>query len=219
MAQINLRKFTDRLKSISFFITALILVALLFQKCNEAESLQTALKASQSETKHFKNELGRVSASNEVLVFQTKKQLREAIEKDKEFKAMAAEFANVKSTVKVITLTEFDTIREHFETIAPCEFERAGEIKSDWYGLGYKLNEKGLEIAPFKTWSDINVVTGFKRNWFLGKQTYYTDVTATNPYISIPEIQQKEVDVPTKWYQTTIFKIGLGVIGGVLIAK
>lgn len=217
--QINLSTFTDRAVRIFPYILLLIIICYLFQTCESNKGLSTALKVSQEETTRFKNDLGRVTTSHEVLVFQNNRQQKQLIDKDVELKAMAKKFADVKATIKIITITKFDTIREAFKVPIPFEFERTGDIQNEWYNLGYKVNQNGLEIEPFQTWSDINVVTGFKKKWFLGKKYYTTDVTATNPYIEIPETQSTEVQVPTKWYETTLFKIGLGVVGGILIAK
>lgn len=217
--QINLDILWKRFKNIMYITIVLFLISLLFQKCESEKSLSTALRVSQQETIHFKNSLGKTTASHEVLVFQNKAQQKELIEKDVELKAMAKKFSEVKSSIKIITITKLDTIRESFDVPIPCDFERKGGIQNQWYNLGYKVNQNGLEIEPFQTWSDINVVTGFKKRWFLGRKYYTTDVTATNPYIEIPEVQSTQVEVPTKWYETTLFKVGLGIIGGILIAK
>lgn len=217
--QIDLIKVGQKAIRIFPYIVALVFACYLFQTCEDNKSLKTALSASQKEVTYFKNSLGRITTSKEVVVFQNKQQLKELIKKDKELAAMAKEFSRVKSTIKIKTVTKFDTIKQTFEIPVPCEFEREGEVSNEWYGLGYKVNEKGLIIEPFQTWSDINVVTGFKRKWFLGKQTYTTDVTATNPYIAIPEVDKKEVEVPKKWYDTTVFKVGIGIIGGMFLAK
>ncbi|MGH2666052.1 DUF6549 family protein [Flavobacterium sp.] len=217
--QINLSTLKDRAVRVIPSILLIVALCYLFQTCESNKSYKAALSASQEETKHLKNQLGRITASHEVIVFQNKAQQKQLIEKDAELKAMANEFANVKSTVKIMTITKFDTIRQTFEVPVPFDFERIGSIENEWYNLGYKINQNGLEIEPFQTWTDINVVTGFKKKWFLGKKYYTTDVTATNPFIAIPEVKSTEVQIPVKWYETTLFKIGVGVIGGYLIAK
>ena len=56
-----------------------------------------------------------------------------------------------------------------------------------------------------------------KRNWFLGKQRYVTDVTASNPFISVLEVNSIVTKEKPKFYETTLFKVGIGFIGGILI--
>jgi hypothetical protein len=63
------------------------------------------------------------------------------------------------------------------------------------------------------------VVTGIKRKWFLGKQTQTTDITHANPFVQTNNVQHIEVVTQKKWYDTFLFKVGLGFIGGVLITK
>ena len=200
------------------YIAILVLVSMLFSKCKNENDLQKSLTAATSETKHFKNKIGTITAEREVLKLD-KKQLQEQINKDESLKKLASEFAEIKAIVKAKAQIKFDTIKVHFETKIPCDFEREGMVETDWYNLGYKINQNGLEIEPFQTWTDITTITGFKQKWFWGKKTYITDVTASNPFIDIPEIQVYEKSLPVRWYETTLFKIGVGFIGGAMLIK
>ena len=199
------------------YILILILSSLLVVKCQNENTLESALIASNSETNFYKNELGTVTASRDVIEV-TNSDLKKVIAKqDEDLAKLLAEFKKVKATVIIRTEVQFDTIYTSYTEDVPFAFIRTGNVTEQWYSLNYKVTEKGLTIAPFTTWTDLTIITGTKRNWFLGKQRYVTDVTASNPNIKINAIQSISVTAPVKWYETTVFKVGIGFIGGVLI--
>lgn len=217
--QINLQKLGSTLLKILPYVAIIVLLCFLLVKCENEKKLENALLVSNKETTHFKNKLGTITAEKEVLVL-TKKQLEDLVlSKDAELLALSKEFSKVKTIIKTKVEVKFDSIIVPFETKIPCNFERNGSIFHKWYNFGYKVNQDGLSIEPFQTWTDITTITGFKRKWFWGKETYYTNVTSSNPYIQIPEIKTIEVQVPKRFYDTILFKIGVGFVGGFLIAK
>jgi hypothetical protein len=63
------------------------------------------------------------------------------------------------------------------------------------------------------------IVTGDKRKWFWGKRTSVTDITHANPFVETESVQHIEVVKPARWYDSTIFKLGIGFIGGLLLMK
>lgn len=200
------------------YAAILVLASMLISKCKNESILEDSLVAANSETRHFKNQLGTITSEREVLKLD-KRMLQDQIDKDEILKKLASEFSEIKVIVKTQAKVKFDTIRIPFEIKAPCDFERLGVVETDWYNLGYKVNQNGLQIEPFQTWTDVTSITGFKQNWFWGKKTYVTDVTASNPFISIPEVQVYEKAVPVKWYESTLFKVGVGFLGGALLIK
>jgi hypothetical protein len=199
------------------WIVILILVTMLFSKCKNEQTLKGSLQVANSETTHFKNKLGTITAEREVLKLDKKQLQEQVINKDQALKKLASEFSEVKAIVKTKVEVKFDTIKKVFEVKVPCDFERFGTIEKEWYSLDYKINQNGLEIPQFKTWSDITAITGFKKKWFWGKKTYTTNVTASNPNITIPEIQVYEKHLPVKWYETTLFKVGIGFAAGAVL--
>ena len=51
------------------------------------------------------------------------------------------------------------------------------------------------------------------------QETQTIDITHSNKLIKDSGLQHFELVKPKKFWQTTVFKIGIGVIGGILIAK
>ena len=200
-------------------IICLILLSQLFAKC-ESEEVQLAnIEALNSQTKVYKLKNGQLVTSVENLSY-TNKQLKNSIlMKDKKVKELINKFSNVKAITKYVTNTKFDTISLVYTDSIPCNFERIGSDLKDWYHIAYKSNQKGVEITELSIPDSVIVATGDKRKWFWGKRTSVTDITHANPFVETESIQHIEVVQPTKWYDSTILKIGIGFICGILLMK
>lgn len=197
----------------------LILLSQLFQKC-ESEKVQLAnIEALNSQTKVYKLKNGQLVTSVENLLY-TNSQLKSSLlMKDKKVKELVNKFSNVKSVTKYVTNTKFDTIKLVYKDSIPCNFEKVGSDLKEWYHIAYKSNQKGVEITELSIPDSVIVVTGEKRKWFWGKRTSVTDITHANPFVETESIQRIEVVQPAKWYDSTIFKIGVGFIGGIFLLK
>ena len=200
-------------------IICLILLSQLFKKC-ESEEVQLAnIEALNSQTKVYKLKNGQLVTSVENLSY-TNKQLKNSIlMKDKKVKELTDKFSHIKSITKYVTNTKFDTISLVYTDSIPCNFERIGSDLKDWYHIAYKSNQKGVEITELSIPDSVIVATGDKRKWFWGKRTSITDITHANPFVETESIQHIEVVQPAKWYDSTILKIAVGFIGGILLLK
>ena len=200
-------------------IVCLLLLSQLFQKC-ESEKLQLAnVEALNKEAKVYKLKNGQLVTSVENLNY-TNSQLKNSIlMKDKKVKELVNKFSSVKSVTKYVTNTKFDTIKLVYNDSIPCEFERIGSDMKEWYHIAYKSNQKGVEITELSIPDSVIIVTGDKRKWFWGKRTSVTDITHAKPFVQTESIQHIEVVQPVKWYDSTILKIGIGLIGGILLMK
>lgn len=179
-------------------------------------SQKTALIAA---TGHYKNKLGTITATKEVLELE-KKDLKELLYvKDTILNALRKEFTTVKSIVQTETMVVIDSIAVPFKTEIGYDFERKGKHMDEWLQYDYNLSENGFTITDFTMLNKQTSITGFKRKWLLGKQMYTTDVINNNPYIKTVEVQTVQVVVPKRFYDTRFFNIGVGFIGGMLVAK
>jgi len=209
----------NRIYIMVLLIICLILISQLFQKC-ESEELQLAnIEALNSQAKVYKLKNGQLVTSVENLQYTNSQLKKSAIMKDKKVKELVNKFSEVKSVTKFVTNTKFDTIKLVYNDSIPCEFERIGSDMKQWYHIAYKSNQKGVEITELSIPDSVIVVTGDKRKWFWGKRTSVTDISHANPFVETDNIQHIEVVKPAKWYDSTIFKIGLGFIGGIFLVK
>ena len=209
----------NRIYIVVLLVLCLILLSQLFQKC-ESEKLQLAnIEALNSQTKVYKLKNGQLVTSVENLHY-TNSQLKSSLlMKDKNVKELVNKFSNVKSVTKYVTNTKFDTIKLVYKDSIPCNFEKVGSDLKEWYHIAYKSNQKGVEITELSIPDSVIVVTGEKRKWFWGKRTSVTDITHANPFVETESVQHIEVVRPAKWYDSTIFKIGVGFIGGIFLLK
>jgi hypothetical protein len=200
-------------------ITCLLLVSQLFSKC-ESQKVQLAnIDALNTELTKYELKNGQLVTSVENLVY-TKEQLKKSlIMKDKKVKELADKFSNIKSITKIVTNTKFDTIKLVYQDSVPCNFERIDSVLQEWYHIAYKSNQKGVTFTELSIPDSIIVASGEKRKWFWGKRTSVTDITHLNPFVETEQIQHVEVQEIAKWYDSTIFKIGLGFIGGLFLIK
>ena len=200
-------------------IVCLILVSQLFQKC-ESEKLQLAnVKALNSQSKFYKLKNGQLVTSVESLSYTNSQLKKSIIMQDKKVKELTNKFSKVKSVTKYVTNTKFDTIKLTYKDSIPCNFEKVGSDFKEWYHIAYKSNQKGVEITELSIPDSVIIVTGDKRKWFWGKRTSTLDITHANPFVQTQSIQHIEVKEKNKWYNSTIFKIGVGFIGGGLLLR
>jgi len=198
-------------------ITALFLS--IYQCSNNKKLITSQSVALLDTTNHFKNELESITATKRVLELE-KKDLNELLySKDKSLNILRKEFSEVKTIIQAQTITKIDTVSAPFEVRIPFEFERNGKHQKEWFQFDYNVNQSGLLFKDFTISNKQISITGFKRKWFLGKQTYVTDITNTNPYINIVEVQTVQVVVPKRFYDTRLFNIGVGFIGGMLVTR
>jgi len=194
-------------------LIALILVSVLFTKC-ESERVQVAtIHALTTENTHYKLKNGQLVNSTEIAYFD-KNQMKTQLDKE-----IAKKFQKVKTVTKVITNTIIDTVEIVYRDSIPCNFEKYGSIIKKDYSLNYKSNQKGIELNSIIIPDSLTIVSGVKRKWFLGKETYTLDITHSNSLINDSSVKSFELKEKKRFYETTLFKVGIGILGGFLIAK
>jgi hypothetical protein len=207
----------NRIYTTVLLVVCLILISQLFQKC-QSEKLQLAnVESLNQQAKIYKLKNGQLVTSVENLNY-TKDQLKKSLlMKDKKIKELTDKFSNIKSVTRYVTNTKFDTIKLVYNDSVPCNFERIGSDYKEWYHIAYKSNQIGVEITELSIPDSVIIVTGDKRNWFWGKRTSVMDITHANPFVETELVQRIEVVQPRKWYDSTVFKIGIGFLGGLLL--
>ncbi len=128
-------------------------------------------------------------------------------------------FVQIKTVTKYIDKIQIDTMKVTYTDSVPCVFNRSGELKTKEYSFTYKSNQNGFTVNDFDIKDSLTIVTGTKRKWFLGKQNNTVDVYHSNKYVKSDSIQHFEVVAKKKFYETTLFKVGLGFIAGIAIMK
>ena len=210
-----------------YFIIALLASVLLFQ-CEKHNNLKNITaqnnNALQDSVKYYKNKLGTTTASIQTLQMTQEQLEHELTNKNAKLAALTSEYNKIKNVTHFKNKTIIDSVVIVFNEPVVFNddkrkgmFERTGTKFTDWYSLGYKVNNKGIVIEPFSTWTATTVVTGFKRKWFLGKQTLVTNITNSNPYITVTDIKATEVVIPEPWYKKWYIWLTAGFMTGTLL--
>ncbi|GGB83901.1 hypothetical protein GCM10007424_24890 [Flavobacterium suaedae] len=207
-------------KYIPYLLCSVLLVILLQPRCNSETRIKTNYQALNDSISYYKNRLGSQTATIKTLLADKETLGVLLTDKDKELQELIKEFASVKNVVKYKDRIVIDTIKVTYtDTLPYPDFERTGKIKNKWYSFRYKSMNDGFTLDSLTIPNEVTVITGVKRKWFLGKQTITTDVTSTNPYIKVTELKAAEVEVPTPVYKKWYVWLGVGILGGILVAN
>ena len=209
-------------RSLPYLIIAVLVAALFFSvsRCSLNKQRGDANATALTDTvTHFKNRLGTLTASTATLQLDNKQAKNLLLKKDAALAALAKEFAALHSVTAYKTITRIDTVQVNYKDTVPCVYERAGIIKDTWYRFTYSSNQKGFTIDSLTLPNKTTVITGFKRSWFLGRQTLMTDITNTNPYITVTGIAAAQISLPVPWYKKWYVWLAAGAAAGFVMVK
>ena len=144
---------------------------------------------------------------------------KEAVQVAKIPDTIVKKFTEIKTVTRYVDRIKIDTITIRYKDTVPCVFERSGAINEKEYSFTYQSDQKGLKLYNLQLHDSLLIVTGTKQKWFLGKETNTIDISHTNKYISSDQIQHIEVVQKKPFYDTTLFKFGVGFILGVAVTK
>lgn len=152
-------------------------------------------------------------------IYKTVTTKKEAVQVANIPETIVKKFTEIKTVTRYVDRIRIDTIQVRYKDTVPCVFERSGAINEKEYSLTYQTNQNGLKLYNMQIEDSLLIVTGTKRKWFLGKETNTIDISHTNKYISSDQVQHIEVFPKKEWYDTNLFKFGVGFILGVAVTK
>ena len=207
---------------IPYCICLVLLVIIVFQ-CESGfrkkDIYNTNLIALADTVSYYKNVLGNQTATIKTLELQKEELDKIIIKKDKQLKVLTAEFSSVNSVIKYSTQTKIDTIVTVFKNPVDSipRFSITGDRFDKWFSFKYKVTNDSLILSSFITHTDAAIITGYKRKWFLGKETLTTDITFSNPYIEVNQLSSAQVSIRQPLYKKWYVWLGMGIVGGLLI--
>ena len=207
---------------IYYIIIAGLAIALLFaiQKCSGKERYADAnFEALNDTIKYYENALGNQTASVQVLQLEKEDFKAVILKQDAELQRLTKPFTDIHNVIKYKTITKVDTIYINYADTLPCIFQRSGKKRTDWYTFNYKSNQKGIQIDSLVANTETTLITGTKREWFLGQQTLVTDITNSNPHIKVTSLKAAEIKIPEPWYRKWYFWLAAGAVGGIIVSR
>jgi hypothetical protein len=205
-------------KQIGLYLVILVSISMLFSKCKN-ESLQLAtIKALKTENSQYRLKNKQLVTSSNALFATNKKHAIEIIGKTETVKQLTDKFTIVKSITKYVDKVRIDTVNVIYNDSVPCVFEKTGSVVNTEYSLNYKSNQKGIDISDLVLENDtVTIVNGIKKKWFWGKETLTIDIANSNKLVKLGELQHVEIQPKKRFYETTLFKVGVGVLAGTLL--
>lgn len=215
----NPMKIAQVIKRILPYVIAIIFILLFLHQCKETKSLQKLYLNEKNEVSYYKNKLGGMTATVNSMEL-SEKQLKETIlRKNDSLKKLASEFKKIKSMTTGSLSVIIDTIYIPYEVEIPCEFSRVTKYEDKWLSFNLEQNQLGTKISDTEVFTEFTLINGTKRKWILGKQYLTSDLTFTNPNIIVSEMQTIIVPVNVEWYNNKWLYMGVGMLGGFMIAK
>lgn len=203
-------------KSWAWIASITVLASVAVTKTYNEKIQRKNVEALQTELTNYKLKDGTLVASNKTLLFDNEQLKKSLSDKDKE---LANKFSQVKTITKIQEVLRIDTIKIVYKDTVKCNFRRVGTVKNQSYSLNYITTQKGIKLSNLVVPDTVTIITGKKRKWFLGKETETLDVLHSNVLIKTEAIKHIENTPKKKWYDTNLFKIGIGVIGGAVLIK
>jgi len=192
------------------YIAILFLTAALFAKCQNEKTYKASINALQTENKAYRLSDGKTATSTAVITL-PKKQAPKTPE--------TKPFAKVESITKETAEIRIDTVYVPYKDSIDCTFKREGQIVVKEYSFKYRSDQNGFGLQNMIIRDSITLVHGVKRNWFLGPETRTVDISHSNKYLKTTSLSHVEYKDPVKWYETSLFKFGAGLITGVMIKE
>ncbi len=98
--------------------------------------------------------------------------------------------------------------------VVPKKFS---DTTNKWYKVSGEVTKKAVDIDSFTITNQSTVTVGYKKSGFLGfGRTPVVEVKNTNPYLSVSSVNNVVVKENKGFFKTTGFKIGIGVLLGLL---
>lgn len=189
-------------------LAVIILLGILAAKTYNEKLLKNTLKTVNSKTETYKLKDGRTANSVQTVYL------------DKPQKTtLTKKFADVETQTQVVQEVVIDTVVIQYKDTVNTVFERKGTVLNEDYMLDYVSTQKGITIANLSLTDSLEIVTGTKRKWLFGKTTHTVDIAHSNKLFTNKDIQHFEIVEKKKFYQTTVFKVGVGILAGALIFK
>lgn len=154
-------------------------------------------------------------AFNQSLVIENKKQLQALLAKNDTLTKLISKFKKIAGTTIINQYTSIskDTIR--LKDSIPCSF-KAFQVRRDsaYYHFLGTIGQGFFSIDSIIIPNTQSIVMGERKLGFLKGTEKRIEIVNSNPFIHTNKIQNYIIESKKKWYQSTAFKFGIGVLAG-----
>lgn len=128
---------------------------------------------------------------------------------------LSKKFSKIVSATIIKTEIKIDTIQIPYEIPVPIKFEKIFEKETEDYYLSGLSTQEGITIDGLHIPTTVRLITGYKKKNFF-KSELTTDVTTSNPYLDIQDIENQTVIVKHKRFMVGPF-VGYDITGNVTV--
>ena len=210
------------IKFIPYIIIILLIIIIIFlQRCSvrKQNAYINNITSYKDTAKTYKDKTGNLISYNETLEAQNRQQLSDLLKANKQLYLLQQSFKTVESATEIKTVIKLlhDTI--HFKDSIPCNFDIFSIVDTNkWYHLKVLIGPDLFSIDTLSIFNTQSCVIGEKKVSFWKKPKRRIEVINTNPYFITTNIGSYVISEDKKWYQTTAFKFGVGLVTGYFIS-
>lgn len=206
------------LKDPFLWLAAILICMMAISKCSETnKDLNAAdqLINYEDSAKFYKNKQGELIAYNLAvqLDLKTGKKLIDSLQgylKDMKIK-------NPGVIIRTNTVIRIDTILVELKDTLPCPpFTRWEKVKEKWYKMDLRLTNKNATIVNMMIPNEQELVTGYKKNGILRRDSFVVAIKNTNPYMHVQTIGALSFKPDVKWHDKLWFKTGVAAVAFLL---
>jgi len=215
---LNLKKFNSYAIAL---ILLLIIIALLFKMCSDAQERSKAVSTisqllkDKSDLQTSVDEMGREIAKKEVITLP--QILGDSIKENESLDV-------IETKVIFRTLTRRDTIKVHLiDTFIVEQADtlqvKAFQFNDGWVAFGGKVDSDTLTLDSLIVSNAYNIEMGRERKWRFGKQKRMVYIRNENPHTSTKDVTSFQLPDDKKWYEKDAVKYGVGGLGMFLLLR
>jgi hypothetical protein len=120
---------------------------------------------------------------------------------------------------EVVHARELSDTNEIEESDLNAENYRPFGLSTEWYSLNGRVFSEGLIVDSLSIKNEITTNIGWKKDKWYKKKYAVVEVKNTNPHTQVTGMQNVVVKPPKKkFFQTTAFKVGVGIVGGLYLS-
>ena len=224
-------KITDvlqkKLYRILLLITLLCLAMSMLDSCEkdvENKNLLSNISSLDISNQRFKTEIkdngDKINSQNQIILTQEQAINNGLIEIEG--------LKRVKSKVSVVTSTEIDTVFIPYNRVVvdtssskPTQYRNYFDYQEPkgWYSIGGYSSELGITIDSLRIKNDFSIYIADKKINLFGKSNPEVLLLNKNPYTETIQMQNVIITMYKPFYKKNSFWVGVGLVGGFLLAK
>lgn len=199
----------------------LMMVLFVYQECDHRNTESALIKSFNDSMKVYIDKNGNTHAEAMVREY-TQYQLETMAKYDEDMAALKEQVKNFKNLQShtIYTYHYMDTVRSAtYDTVfADGSQGKTFQYFDTWSNMKGILYKDSVTVR-YSLKDKLKLTTFWKREKWYKPKVFVVDVTNTNPHVKPDGLTHMELKQEKKFYETTAFKFGAGLVGGAVLWK